>query len=56
MGSKRRRYDSGNPLQPGNALKNKNFDKAVFRYLFITVLILLMIAACAHYILHLRLP
>jgi hypothetical protein len=26
------RNDAGNPLQPGNALKNGNFDKAFFRF------------------------
>jgi hypothetical protein len=45
------RKDSGNPLQPGNALKNKNFDKAVFRILGISIAMLLIISA-AFYFLH----
>jgi hypothetical protein len=37
------RNNSGNPLQPGNALKNKNFDEAVFHVLRISLAILLLV-------------
>jgi hypothetical protein len=36
--------DSGNPLQPGNALKNENFDKATFRILAIAIAIASVVA------------
>jgi hypothetical protein len=52
MSFERRRYDSGSPLQEGNALKNKNFDKIVFRVLFITIIILMMVTGCIHYLPH----
>lgn len=44
------RDDSGSPLQPGNALKNKNFDKAVFRILGICIALLLMIGTTFYFL------
>jgi hypothetical protein len=41
------RNDSGNPLQPGNALRNKNFDKATFRILAIALTIVVIFFAVA---------
>jgi hypothetical protein len=41
------RYDAGNPLQPGNALKNKNFDKIIFRYMAIAGAFTLLFALLA---------
>jgi hypothetical protein len=51
MWRNRFRNDAGNPLQPGNALKNNNFDKAVFRILAISLALLLLIGA-AFYLLN----
>ena len=41
------RNDAGNPLQPGNALKNGNFDKAFFRFNGITVVLVVVIFVLA---------
>jgi hypothetical protein len=38
------RNDSGNPLQPGNAIKNGNFDKATFRILAIALVLVSLFA------------
>lgn len=41
------RNDAANPLEPGNALKDKNFSKATFRTLLITVALILALALIA---------
>jgi hypothetical protein len=46
------RNDSGNPLQPGNALKNKNFDKVTFRILGISVAIVILLVAIVYLLLN----
>ena len=40
--------NSGDPRQPGNALRNKNFDKATFRILGICVAILLLLVGAVY--------
>ena len=41
------RLGSGNPFQPGNALKNKNFDKIFFRYVSIAMVLTVLFALLA---------
>ena len=36
------RNDSGNPFEPGEALKKKNFNKFTMYFLLITLLLLLL--------------
>ena len=46
-----KKNDAGNPLEKGNALKNKNFDKLWFHVLWIMVLLLVVIFG-AFWLLH----
>ncbi|SDE85287.1 hypothetical protein SAMN05444167_0632 [Terriglobus roseus] len=44
----RDRNDAANPLESGNALKDKNFSKATFRTLFITLALIVGQAVVAY--------
>jgi hypothetical protein len=41
------RNDSGSPFEPGNALKNKNFNEATFHILAIALVIVVLYSAIA---------